>query len=122
MVAKGRRRGNKPLPFWCSAEPDCVEGSGFIQAGRSVFLSGVFQALSPATRYTYLCMVLEAKGQRSFIFPRHTARKYGIPPNCLIRQAKALVEAGFIISNSGKTTREPNIYEFSQRWRTEEQK
>jgi hypothetical protein len=66
---------------------------------------------------TYLCMTLQSAGKREFQFPNATARKYGISDKSFRRYVRELEAGGFLTINSGKITREPNIYSFSLEWK-----
>ena len=110
---------------WLSRRRDNTEGR-FIQVGNSLLLSkkdrdgeetNPYVRLSAGAKYLYLCMAMEAAGQRSFEFTRVTAEKYGICNSNLRRNVAELIEAGFIKCNSGKNVRLPNEYEFCFDWK-----
>ncbi len=101
---------------WLSANGDCREAI-FTLVGNSLLLSETFQRLTPGAQMTYICMTVQSAGKREFQFPRATARKYGIADKSFRRYVRELETAGFINVNSGKITREPNIYSFSLQWK-----
>ncbi len=105
----------QPLPFWLTATADGRES--FIRIGQTLLKSTQFQALSTGTRYLYVCMAAESKGEREFTFPLSAAKSYGITKNSLTRHVEELKRAGFITVNSGANVRAPNIYTFSFSWR-----
>lgn len=75
-------------------------------------------SLSYGERLLYLCMVEEAKGQKSFEFPRHVAAKYGFPWSTAHPAIKSLVEAGLIRkTEQGGGAWGKNSYEFSNDWK-----
>ena len=74
--------------------------------------------LKPGARYLYLCMTMEAGGKRELTFPASSAEKYHIPPSSFDRFKAELIDAGFIrIKESGRLTREKNVYEFVFDWK-----
>lgn len=62
-------------------------------------------------------MMDEAKGNREFEFPRHVAKQYGLNGTILNHAVKELEAAGFITTDSGRTTRTANKYSFSMKWK-----
>lgn len=89
-----------------------------MQVGNSLLLSKEFQSLHAGAAHLYLCMAMEAGGKREFTFPAASATKYGIALNSFDRFKKELINSGFIrIKDSGRTTREKNIYEFLFDWK-----
>jgi hypothetical protein len=103
---------------WLSARSDCKD-QRFIQLGNSLLLSYQWQHLKPGASNLYLCMCMEAGGQRQFQFPRSTAQnKYGIDDASFRRYTRELLEAKFIILvSSGACSKQPNIYAFSDGWK-----
>lgn len=114
-MSRGKRYGDTIKP-WLSARRDCKEGR-FIQCGNSLLLSKQFQALTPGTRFLYLCMTMESGGRREFKFPLGAAQKYGIAKNSLTRQVAKLQRQGFIEVQSMANLRKPNEYRFLDDWR-----
>ncbi len=103
---------------WLSARADGKE-KRFIQIGNSLLLSDTMKGLKQGARYLYLCMAMEAGGKRVFTFPANSAKKYGIPQNSFARYKGELISSGLIrVKESGKNTREKNIYEFSIGWQS----
>lgn len=113
MARSGKKQ---PLLLWCSAQSDGRD-KRFIQIGNSLFLSKEFQALSCGARYLYFCMIDEAGGKKIFELPKKEFTKYGLSATSTRRNIKELVGAGFIKYQSGLTTRENNIYEFTTDWK-----
>ena len=111
-----RRRKKSQIVGWLSADPDNNETS-FIQAGSSLYHSKAYQSLPDGAKNLYLCMATESKGHRSFCFPASTAEKYGIAARSFWNYVRALENAGFILRDSGRITREKNIYHFSFAWK-----
>lgn len=101
---------------WLSANSDCKE-TIFTLIGNSLLLSEAFQQLTPGAQMTYICMTVQSAGKREFQFTNATARRYGLADKSFRRYVSELVKAGFISVNSGKITREPNIYSFSLQWK-----
>lgn len=101
---------------WLSANSDCKEAI-FTLVGNSLLLSEAFQRLTPGAQITYISMSVVSAGKREFQFPNSTARKYGISDKSFRRYVRELEAAGFLTINSGKITREPNIYSFSLEWK-----
>lgn len=79
--------------------------------------SPAFNALTVSAKWCYLCMAIEAKGNRRFKFPRKTAEAYGIMRRTLIRNVQDLIKAGFLNCRSGRTARTASEYEFSSDWK-----
>lgn len=102
---------------WLSAKADCKEGR-FIQVGNSLRLSEQFGKLKAGAKDLYYCMSMEAGGEREFTFPASCAGKYRISPSSFDRFKAELIDAGFIrIKESGRLTREKNVYEFVFDWK-----
>lgn len=101
---------------WLSARADGKE-KRFLQIGNSLLLSDKMKDLGQGARYLYICMAMEAGGKREFTFPAQSAKKYGIHPNSFDRYKAELINAGLIrLKESGRLTREKNIYEFRTDW------
>lgn len=115
-MSTSRPRGKGVAPFWLSLTN--AKNEPFSQFGVSLFQAKQFQALSLSTRYVYLCMALEAKGNKKFEFPLSVANRYNIANTTLRNAVKDLKAAGFIKATSGKTTRTPTSYEFDRTWKT----
>ena len=116
---------NCPLLPWQSLNLDCREDS-FSQFGQSLFLtrkdehgneSNEFLKLTSGERLLYLCMVIEAKRKRTFKFTLACARKYGFSSSSFRKELQTLINKGFITRQSGRVTREPNIFEFCFDWK-----
>ena len=101
---------------WLSANADSKEKI-FTLIGNSLLLSEAFQQLTPGAQMTYICMTLHSGGKRDFQFPNATAKKFGFAEKSFRRYVAELAAAGFIKVNSGKLTREPNIYSFCLEWK-----
>ncbi len=124
-MARHKAAKNCTVLPWLSSRKDNEEGR-FIQVGNSLLLTrkdengterNRFLQLSFAARFCYLCMTLEAAGKRSFEFPLKAAKKYNIPPATFRRSVKELEAAQFIVKQSGKTVRQPNLYDFCFDWK-----
>ncbi len=116
-MGRGKAAVHCNIRPWLSAKADCKEGR-FIQIGNSLLLSEQMCKLKPGARYLYLCMTMEAGGKREFTFPASSAEKYHIPPSSFDRFKAELIDAGFIrIKESGRLTREKNVYEFVFDWK-----
>ncbi len=101
---------------WLSANSDNKEKI-FTLIGNSLLLSEPFQQLTPGAQMTYICMTLHSGGKREFQFPNAIAKKYGFASKSFRRYVAELAAAGFISVNSGRTTREPNVYSFRLEWK-----
>ena len=80
-------------------------------------LSKDFQSLSAGARLLYMSMAMEAAGKIEFEFPLSVAVNHGFSESSFRRYAKELINAEFITSNSGRATREPNRYRFTEKWK-----
>lgn len=114
----GRRKAaeNCVVLPWASAKRDCREGR-FLQIGNSLLLSDQYQALSAGAQHLYICMMLEAGGRRSFVFPLTAAKKYGVPSTSFRRYVDELHAANFIDVQSGANAQMKNLYTFSLSWK-----
>ena len=101
---------------WLSARADCKEGR-FLQLGNSLLLSKDFQRLKLTTQHCYICMALEAGGQKCFKFPLSAAKKYNISSSTLRRCTEELEKEGFIKIESNANIRKANQYEFIFDWK-----
>ena len=117
-MARRHKNSYTILP-WLSGRSDCREPR-YIQAGVTLFEHPAFQALTPAQRLVYLAMCIDAGGKREFTFSKARFTHYGVS-NATARAAIAeLIDAGFITRlYSGRTTREPSAYAFSDRWKVD---
>lgn len=116
----GRRKTavNCNILPWQSARPDCKE-KRFMQTGYPLMLSDPIRELSHGAFRLYMAMMSEAGSKREFTFPASTAERYGIPRSSFDRFKIELIRAGFIrIKESGRLTREKNVYEFVFDWKT----
>ena len=114
-----KHKTNCTLSPWLSARADNKE-KRFIQIGDTLLYSKAFQELSTGARALYLCMAMEAAGRIEFMLTLSTAKKLGFSQASFRRYVAELAEKGFISINSGRTTREPNIYRFILRWKLED--
>lgn len=88
-------------------------------------LSVAFTELKPRQRYLFICMKSMYKGKDwnpdgTFAFPWGMAQAYRLytNKNQFYKDRDALISAGFIDRTVwNKTTRLPNIYRFSDRWK-----
>lgn len=110
------KQKKKPLPPWSSERIDGAD-KRFIQIGNSLLLSPRYNSLTLGARHLYLCMMMEAGGNKSFTLPQSAAKKYGVPSSSLRRYIDELVAAGFIIRRSMANLRKPNEYVFSVSWK-----
>ena len=103
---------------WFSGRHDCKE-KRFLQIGDSLLFSEPFKRLLAGEKYLYFCMGMEAGGKKQFSFPHKSARKYGFSKSTFGRYKDELIKTGFIklVGESGKITREPNLYEFCLSWK-----
>lgn len=77
-----------------------------------------FTGLKDSARWTYIAMMLEAKGRPDFQFPRRTAELYGISERSLRRNVQELESAGLVdVVASGRNTKSATDYRFSVRWK-----
>ena len=91
----------------------------FVQIGYSFFRDERVQGLSHNALRLYLCMGLEARGGRDFVFTKKTALRYGFAYPSFIRAKSELIDAGFICTTwrnhySGRC----NHYSFALDWKS----
>lgn len=103
---------------WFSGRLNCKERR-FLQIGDSFMLSDPVKRLKAGEFMLYVCMGMEAGGKKQFLFPQKSAKKYGISKSSFGRHKDELIKKGFIklVGESGKITREPNLYEFCLNWK-----
>ena len=109
-------KGKKDLPFWLTGR-EASARAPFARVSKTLLTDPAFRALTPTAQHVYLCMTVEAAKNRRFAFTRKTAAQYGIPARSLLRAVHDLTAAGFITAESGRTTREANIYQFLLQWK-----
>lgn len=109
----------KKTPFqeWESKNDDGIE-KRYFRLGATLMASEPMRSLSPSA-FKILCyMKIESGGKRSFKFPFSKYRAYTTRPT-FEKALKELVEKGFIdIVQRNSNLRKPNIYMFSNRWKT----
>ncbi len=116
-MSRERAKITYKLPYWCSGAADCSEKI-FVQIGASLMQHPAFTGLKDSARWTYLAMMLEAKGRPDFQFPRRTAELYGISERSLRRNVQELEAAGLVdVVASGRNTKSATDYRFSVRWK-----
>lgn len=110
------RSKKTPFPPWLSCNPDGNE-KRYIRLGNTQLSHPATLSLSDKAFVIYIRMLLEAGGQREFVFPR---TKYnGIAGHSTFKKVKdELIEKGFIreVQNNANL-RKPNVYEFSEEWK-----
>lgn len=115
-MTMARHKANFTLSPWLSARADNKE-KRFIQVGDSLLFSKAYQSLSSGAVRLYFAMAMEASGKIEFQFPLSVAKKHGFSQASFRRYITELEKSKFITINSGRTTREPNIYRFSFLWK-----
>lgn len=112
------RRKKFPIEPWLTATHSGNEPGGFVRVGKSLLKSPQFQSLTYGARMTYLCMCMEAGGQKEFTFPRLAIMAYGLKQRQCRVNIEELEKAGFIRkSTQGKGNLHPNEYEFVSLWK-----
>lgn len=109
------RNGNMVCP-WLSGRASNRE-KRFVQLGSSLLLSRTFQSLGSGAQLLYLCMAMESKGHRDFVFTQSAADQYGISRSSFWRHVGELEAGGFVKISSGKHLRRPNRYQFCESWK-----
>lgn len=117
-----RTRKRVDPPFWTTGPQGGKTPAGqrlpFVQLSVDLLQAPAFLKLSHATRWVYLAMTIEARGQRDFEFSLSTARRYGIESSTLRRAVKELVAAHFIgYTENGRFVRAANRYIFLFEWK-----
>lgn len=114
-MARGRK---VPFANWETTKPNGIEDR-YIRNGNTFMLHKATLSLSHASFRVYQYMKLESGGAREFEFP-YSKFKYIVSKDGFRGALKELVDKGFIeIVERGNTTRKPNVYRFSTRWRGE---
>ncbi|MCR4606696.1 MAG: hypothetical protein K5771_03110 [Oscillospiraceae bacterium] len=122
-MARHKAAVNCQFLLWLTAKKTNRDEGRFIQVSNSFLLSEVFHKnLSYGAQMLYLCMALEAGGQKSFKFPNSTMKKYSFPVRTARRFIEELEEQGFIKCNHALYTRQANVYEFVYDWKDREAK
>lgn len=99
-----------------SARTDNVE-KRFCQIGDSLLFSKAYMNLTAGAMHLYICMAMESRGKRQFELPASKAVKYGFAKRTFWNYVSELETAGFIKRQSGRFTRENNLYEFCSDWK-----
>lgn len=109
-------RHKKRLAFWESGQDQ--DGEHFARIGKSLLRHEAFKALGASARLLYICMVEACAGEREFTFTVADYKACGFAMNTFLRAKEELIQAGFItVIESGRTTRTPNKYAFSNEWK-----
>ncbi len=109
--------------LWLTAKKTNQDEGRFIQVSNSFLLSEVFHRnLSYGAQMLYLCMALEAGGQKSFKFPTSAMKKYSFPVRSARKFIMELEAEGFIKCDHALYTRQANCYEFCFEWKDREPK
>lgn len=114
-----RRNKKTPFPPWQTCKADGIEAR-YIRLSNSQLSCRSMQKLPLSAFKLYVYMLLESGGHPTFEFPHAKASK--ILSNDGFRKAlSALIEAGFVeIEQANANLRKPNIYRFSDRWKTDQ--
>ncbi len=111
------RTKKTPFPPWTTAKNDGIE-QRYIRMGNSLLLHPAYLALSASAKVIYSYMLLEAGGQREFEFPLSKYKRIVSAPT-FYKARDELTKGGFVrVKQHNSNLRKPNIYEFSEQWRT----
>ncbi len=109
----------KKVPFapWETKASGGVE-KRYCRMGNTQMCSEAMRNLSPAAFKVYWFMRLESAGKREFEFPHVKYASYMSKPT-FFRVLKELQDSGFVdVVQRNKCVRQPNVYRFSDRWKT----
>lgn len=114
-----RRSKKTPFPPWQTRKADGIEAR-YIRLAASQLSCKAMQDLPLSAFKLYVYMLLESGGRPTFEFPHAKSKK--ILSNDGFRKAlSALIGAGFVeMEQSNANLRKPNIYRFSDRWKTDQ--
>ncbi len=111
------RRKKTPFAPWESKTPDGIE-KRFIRLGNTQMVSEAMRGLSPSAYKIYTYMKLESAGNREFEFPHKKYASFMSKPT-FFKALRELEQAGFIdVIQHNANLRQPNVYRFSDRWKT----
>ncbi len=111
------RRKLKQLNPWETGKTP-AQGEHFTRIGKSLLRHPAFTALNSSARLLYICMVEACAGKREFTFTVSDYKACGFAKNTFLRAKEELIQGGFIVViELGRTTRTPNKYAFSDRWK-----
>lgn len=112
-MARGRK---VPFANWETTKPNGIEDR-YIRNGNTFMLHEATMSLSHASFRVYQYMKLESGGAREFEFPYNKFKNI-VSKDGFRRSLRELIDKGFIdVVERGSTTRKPNVYRFSTRWR-----
>ena len=122
-MTKHKAAANCKFLLWLTAKKTNQDEGRFIQVSNSFLLSEVFHKnLSYGAQMLYLCMALEAGGNKRFKFPNAAFKKYSFPVRSVRRFITELEREGFIKCNHALYTRQANEYEFVFEWKDRQPK
>lgn len=108
----------KPVPLNAWETVDAKQECHYVRLSKSLLQSEAFKELGYSARCLYVAMTEACAGKRQFRFTRSDYLAYGIDKMTFFRARDELVQAGFLkVVSSGKTTRKPNVYEWSLDWK-----
>lgn len=108
----------RPIEGWlCVNNTDAI-GQTYIRLTSDLLRDQRFTALPHLAQLVYLHMCMAAAGRIEFMFP-YSVYSCFCSKGGFAKAEKALVNGGFIEKvESGRTTREPNKYRFSVKWKS----
>lgn len=107
----GRKRKSPDLQKTCLTEKP---HGPFARVYDDLFHSEIFQDLTPTARNLYIDMILQAKGEKEFVYPRRIYKSYYSA--AAFQAAKdQLVKSGFI--SEKKYFKAETVYELSAEWK-----
>ena len=111
------RSKRTPFAAWETAKTDGIE-ERYIRLGNSQMSTGILRRLNGTAFKLYCYMKLESGGKRDFEFPRAKVKQI-LSNDGFYYALDELIEAGLIeIVENNANIRKPNIYRFSDKWRT----
>lgn len=118
----GRNR-KTPFASWETTAPGGMERR-YIRVADTFFCHPAYKALGDKAARLYLHMRMESGGKREFELPYTKAQRIMPISRPAIQASIAeLSDRGFIDKvEHGKSTRTPNLYRFSERWKEDSPK
>lgn len=111
------RSKRTPFAAWETTKTDGIE-ERYIRFGNSQMSTGTLRRLGGAAFKLYAYMKLESGGKRDFEFPRVKVAQI-LTTGTFYRALDELIEAGLVeIVENNANIRKPNLYRFSDKWRT----
>lgn len=112
------KRKIKPLFPWETAS-ESREEKRYSRTSYTLLTHPAYIRLTNLEKHVYNCMRMAFAGKPEFTFPQACyEREYGLSKTSVQKAVKGLQAAGFIQVTRRWQVRQPNIYRFTNDWKT----